>query len=68
MVVIRQEGSALGVSSHFLVLAEVELTAGPCSKTHDCREAEQYSQDNKGKDPLECNELALELSNAQRCS
>lgn len=67
-VIVRQEGSALSVSSHLLVLAEAELAAGPCSQTHDCRQAEQDRQDNKGKDPLERDELALELSNAQRCS
>lgn len=65
LVIIRQEGSALCVSGLGLLLAEGELTALRYSGAHDERQAEQCGHNDEGKDPLESNDLALELSNAQ---
>lgn len=67
LILIRQERSALRVRGHGLALAEGELAARPYSGAHDYRQAEEYGHDDEGKDPLERNKLALELSNTQRC-
>lgn len=65
LVIIRQEGSALRVSGLRLLLAEGELTAFRYSGTDDERQAEQRGHNDEGKDPLESNDLALELTNSQ---
>lgn len=67
LVIIRQEGSALCVSGLGLLLAEGELTALRYSGAHDERQGEQHGHYDEGEDPLESDDLALELSDAQGC-
>lgn len=49
-----------------LLLAPAQLTTGPGGNGNDRGQAEQHSQDNKGKDPLQSDKLALKLRNAKR--